>query len=78
MTQIQSPKSSSNDPTALNSSRLAYRVTDACRAAGVGRTTLYGAIKDGELIARKIGRRTVILADDLTAWLRSLPPTAAK
>jgi excisionase family DNA binding protein len=53
---------------------------EAARLAGCGRTTLYSAISAGELKARKLGRRTLIHRDDLTAWLESLPtivPTKA-
>jgi excisionase family DNA binding protein len=50
---------------------LAFSVDDSCRATGVGRTTLYAAIKNGELRATKVGRRTVILRADLESWLNS-------
>lgn len=53
--------------------RLAFSVLEAARAAAVGRSTVYEAIRNHELIARKAGRRTVILAADLTAWLQALP-----
>jgi hypothetical protein len=52
---------------------LAYNVLEACAATCSGKTTIYGAIKSGELIARKRGRRTIILSDDLRRWLDSLP-----
>lgn len=52
---------------------IAYSITDAAKAAGIGRTTLYSLIKTGKLPARKLGVRTVILADDLEALMRSLP-----
>jgi excisionase family DNA binding protein len=54
---------------------LAYSIVEACEVAGVGRTSIYEAINSGELIARKNGRRTVILCDDLRRWLQSLPVT---
>lgn len=56
---------------------LAYQINDACKIAGVGRTTLYLAIKAGELAATKCGNRTLILAADLKAWLESLPKLEA-
>jgi excisionase family DNA binding protein len=52
---------------------LAHSIEEAAYRAGCGRTTLFGAIKARALTARKIGRRTIILDDDLRAWLGSLP-----
>lgn len=41
---------------------------------GLSRATLYKDIRDGLLIARKKGTRTILLYDDLDAYLRALPP----
>jgi excisionase family DNA binding protein len=52
---------------------LAHTIKEASRISGLGRTTLYAALKSGALAARKCGRRTVILAADLQAFLQKLP-----
>ena len=60
---------------------LAYSVEGAAAAARLGRTKIFEAIKAGKLRARKEGRRTVILKEDLAAFLRALPerePAGAK
>ena len=55
------------------SNKLAYSIKEACDALSVGRTHLYKLISRGEIAARKMGTRTVILTDDLKAYLAALP-----
>ncbi len=54
---------------ALPSEKLAYGVKEAASALGIGRTTLWRAIKDGKLPAVKLGNRTLIKTEALQAWL---------
>ena len=53
--------------------KLAYSLNELCEVAAVGRTTVYAALKDGSLKARKRGRNTIILVVDALAWLHALP-----
>jgi len=57
---------------------LVFTIAETCSLAHVGRTSLYEAIRDGSLRAVKRGRRTLILHQDLTRWLQSLPPVARR
>jgi hypothetical protein len=55
---------------------LAHSINSVCREANCGRTKVYEAINDGDLVARKLASRTVVLDEDLQAWLRALPRIA--
>lgn len=61
---------------ALPAEPAAYSVDAFCAAHGVGRTTVYAEIKAGRLIASKVGRRTIILAEHARAWRDALPKLA--
>jgi hypothetical protein len=51
----------------------ALSIAKFCAYASVGRTTAFGEIKAGRLVAHKRGRSTIILIEDADAWLKSLP-----
>jgi excisionase family DNA binding protein len=54
-------------------STLAMKIGEACSASRCGRTTIYDAIRQGQLRAVKRGKSTLILESDLRRWLESLP-----
>jgi len=53
--------------------KLSYSIPEYCEATSMGRTQVYKAIKDGNLIARKMGKRTLITYEDGLNFLNSLP-----
>ena len=57
----------------LPAEKLAYGLKEAALAVGIGRTSLYEAISSGQLAAFKLGGRTLIMADELQAWLCRQP-----
>ncbi len=52
---------------------IALTIPDAVRLSGCSRSSLYVALKRGDLTARKAGRRTLIPMSELQAYLASLP-----
>ena len=52
---------------------LAHSIPEVCKLTGLGRTTIYAAIKSGHLVARRYRRRTVVLSEDLRRFLIDLP-----
>jgi len=58
---------------------MAYSIASAVEATGkaISRTRIFEAIKSGELDARKVGRRTVVMADSLRAYLERQPRAGA-
>ncbi|MEY9532174.1 helix-turn-helix domain-containing protein [Sinorhizobium fredii] len=57
----------------MKTSKLGLGVEEAAEVIGIGRTSVYGEIKNGRLKAHKIGRRTIIFIDDIEAYRLSLP-----
>jgi excisionase family DNA binding protein len=53
---------------------LAHSISETCSIVGLGRNSIYEAIRSGALRAVKRGRRTIILHVDLVDYLQSLPP----
>ena len=59
-----------------NIQRESPNIAEVSAACGIGRTKIYEAIASGRLKAKKFGKRTVILTDDLRAFLAALPSTS--
>lgn len=54
-------------------SKISMTISDAVAYSGIGRTKLYDLIKEGHLTPRKLGARTLILTEELDAYIRGLP-----
>lgn len=48
---------------------MAYSVVDAARVLGIGKSKLYELVKQGEIETIKIGSRTLVLHDELAAFV---------
>lgn len=57
----------------MDDNRLAYSVDEVARMAGCGRDTIYRAIREGRLTAKKLGRLTRIPAADAQRFIDDLP-----
>jgi hypothetical protein len=66
-------------PFASAMSQFAFSIAGAVQATGgaVTRTRLFDLIKNGEIDARKVGRRTIVMADSLRDFLARQPRAAA-
>jgi hypothetical protein len=58
--------------------RLSLSPEEASALTGIGLTSIREAIGHSCLKAKKHGRRTIILPDDLKAWLKALPDAAPR
>ena len=59
--------------TQRRTARIAYSISRLAKESDISRSMIYEEIAAGRLIARKIGRRTIVRRADALAWLRSLP-----
>jgi len=60
---------------------LAYSIDEVMKELGISKTKLYEEIGAGKLTAKKLGRRTIITHESLSAYIASLPafiPTGAQ
>lgn len=55
----------------------ALSIEEAMSATGIGRTKIYELINSGQLKAKKIGKRTIVLKADLEEFLSNLQDYAS-
>ena len=55
----------------LTPGRRGWRVDPFCRDHGIGRTTFYRLVKEGHLKVHKVGRITLVDADEAERWWAS-------
>lgn len=60
-------------PVANSGLPIACSIEAAPSLVGVSRTRIFGAIRNKELTARQVGRRTIIELEELKRWVKSLP-----
>ena len=56
---------------------FAYRIPEAAKFSGTSRSTIYRLIADRQITPLKVRGRTLILREDLEAYVRSLREVAA-
>ena len=52
--------------------RTAVSIREFTAMTGLGRTSTYREIREGRLKVRKVGRRTLIPMEEVTAWMNEL------
>ena len=58
------------DPT---HGKYCLTVAQSVEFSGIGRTTFYELIKQGHIVPRKVGKRTLVIRDELIEFLNNLP-----
>ena len=53
--------------------KIAVTIPEATDRTGIGRTSLYKLFNLGKLTPRKLGKRTLILVEELDELVKSLP-----
>lgn len=62
----------------INHEPLTVGIAEATHITGLGRTSLYGAIRNGHIAIRKAGRRTLIETAELRRFIEQLPNATDK
>ena len=67
-----------SEPVPMSHTALAYRISELAPLIGVGRSTIYRLIGEGQLRAMKIGHRTVVCGESVRRFLAELPAATCK
>jgi hypothetical protein len=59
-------------PEQLGLKKAAYSVNEALSICSIGRTSFYEAVKNGEIRPAKLGKKTLVLADNIAEYLTKL------
>jgi hypothetical protein len=65
------------DPRVFGLVKAAYGVGETLELLSIGRTSLYAAVKRGELTPVKFGKKTLFFASDLASFLMKLKEAAS-
>jgi hypothetical protein len=55
------------------SAKFAYSLADFEEMGIMSRTQAYVENREGRLVFRKVGRKTIVLHEDFVSWLQNLP-----
>ena len=56
-----------------HATKTALTIDEIIKSGPLGRTSIYAAIKAGQLTARKFGKRTFVLTSDFEGFFNGLP-----
>ena len=65
-----------SSPSSFGLTKAAYTVNESLNILSIGRTSFYALIKDGRLRPIKLGKKTLIGADDIVGLLEGLRDAA--
>ncbi len=72
---LDAPRPYPADPRTFGLVKAAYSVRETLDLLSIGRSSLYAAVKRGELKRVKLGKRTLFCAVDIATFLRRLRGT---
>lgn len=58
--------------------KLSYTINEVRELTGISRSAVYQAIREGRLVAVKLGKRTYVRREDLERFLGGLKPIGGR